>query len=316
MALFRRLFSAVRYQPDSTPRPPSNERIKILTPSIDPPDECEVAGTTPDEYFNAAPTPAKSTTRAAPRSSYSEKFGERIGGDLWGIQTTIEYIDSKGQSSVRRIRIIDLRQKDNGCAYVNAHCFERKAQRNFRIDRILHVIDDDGVVYDPVDFFEHELMVEFEHDPLDASVAPPAESAAPKRPTPAKKPSAPAKPGVKQRSAARDGLRLLVALGRSDDILHPAETLEIVSYITREAQIAGVSSDDDDIQSLFGYVRRQRPDTATLEKCVEGLEREGVDAKLRFLDAARRVISADGIKHPNELKLLSELQSSLEAEVG
>ncbi|QCO07511.1 WYL domain-containing protein [Azospirillum argentinense] len=77
----------------------------------------------------------------------------------------IEYIDSKGAASRRRISIRKF-SHDGKSMHLQAYCLERRALRCFRVDRIRAVIDLDGEVHDdPVQFFRDELLVIEEDEP-------------------------------------------------------------------------------------------------------------------------------------------------------
>lgn len=64
----------------------------------------------------------------------------------------IEYVDAKMEASRRRIVVREIEPLDEH-VWVRAVCLERRALRSFRLDRIQCVIDGDGVVHDPAEFF-------------------------------------------------------------------------------------------------------------------------------------------------------------------
>ena len=60
----------------------------------------------------------------------------------------IEYMDSNGDVSTRRITVLEVVTNKRGDPSLKARCHERKALRRFRIDSILSCIDIDGEVHD------------------------------------------------------------------------------------------------------------------------------------------------------------------------
>jgi hypothetical protein len=79
--------------------------------------------------------------------------------DLWGISIAIEYRDANGMLSRRRITLRRVFHASDGQSCVGCFCHERGAVRTFRFDRIVSVIDADGVVWQPREFFTKELHV-------------------------------------------------------------------------------------------------------------------------------------------------------------
>jgi len=293
---------------DTPPELPSRKHTIILPPEDDF-EELETSDHDTDAAFPEKPKP-----RRQPKNSDKEI----LDGDLWGTTFAIEYRDSKGSESLRRIAMRHLVRKSDGRLILSANCYERNALRHFRFDRIISIVDCDGVVHDPIRFFEDELQSN-----VTEYMKPNAESPeqfadqnakALKRKKNQTPPSGATnlseKPGVAQRRVCRDGLRILAAIGRCDGDFHKSEISAIVDYVIEEADHEGFSSSTQDRKALTGYVMRLRPDTQILDKCIVKISGQPKDKMLRFLKAAECVIQADGQEHPAEIELLQHISVS------
>lgn len=252
-----------------------------------------------------APEPPP-TKRPASESSFGESFGE----DVYGLTFSIEYEAASGAVTRRRIMLRSISERD-GDVYLRAMCFERSAPRTFRLDRVLCVIDGDGVVHDdPVVFFRDQISVV-----LPASPVPSSGSATATPPDPELARLAPAvveePPGQLQRRLARDGLRVLVALARSDGLLHADEVDAVLDYVEAVCAGQGAPCAAADRTALAGYVRRQRPGSDVLEECLFRLDAAGMEAQRLLLIHAERVIQADGMEHPAEVAALGQMRTAL-----
>jgi hypothetical protein len=234
---------------------------------------------------------------------------EAAGEDLWGVTFAIEYLDGRNNLTTRRITLRELYRSDDGVLYLQSFCHERQLRRSFRFDRIQSVIDLDGEVHEPRRFFESEL-----HFPIDDHATSPAAPARARRmPQVVVTPAAPvgALPGRAQRFAARDGLRVLAALGRSDGFLDDAEIGVILDYVIERAAADGVATDDEDRAALLPYLRRQYPRASVLGECLDRLEAEPEVQRRLFLRHAVALMDADGIQHPAEFDMLLGLKERL-----
>jgi hypothetical protein len=237
-------------------------------------------------------------------------FGEAI--------DDVVYAD--GEVSRRRIMLRSISQR-GGDTYLQALCFERNALRSFRLDRVIRVIDGDGQVFeDPPAYLRVELRVRL---PAEAPTAPPRTVPQavlrPAVPSSAPAPAAPLPaggaepPGHSQRRCARDGLRVLVALARSDGMLHLAELDVVLDYIAALCGRFGVGCGSDDRSALAGYLRRQRPGLDVLEDCLARLDEASTEEKLLLLDFADRVVDADGQRHPEEHRVVAQIRQAVTA---
>lgn len=217
--------------------------------------------------------------------------------DLCGTTFAIEYTDAGGRESTRRITLKKLRQTGDGRTYLVCLCHECGETRTFRFDRIRSVIDLDGVVHEPDTFFGVELR---------SPIAPMLFG------TPSVYSE---RPGMAQRRVARDGLRVLAALARSDGIMHPAEVEVIIDYIAERAARERLATGDEDRLALGAYLKRQRPGSDTLDECLARLARSPAEDQRLFLRSAIALAEADGQRDTAEVAMLFQFQERLAVEV-
>ncbi|MBR0642929.1 WYL domain-containing protein [Plastoroseomonas hellenica] len=243
----------------------------------------------------------------------SSSPGELIDDDVYGLTFIVDYQDARGACSRRRIMLRSIAARD-GDFYLRALCFERNALRTFRLDRVLRIIDTDGEIHeDPAAFFRDELRLKMDVPPPVAQ--PPVEARMMPSDIRAPTISEPKleKPGVAQRRVARDGLRVLVALARSDSTLHEAEVEVVLDYVAAVCTTVGVPFETEDRSALGPYIRRQRPGMDVLVECLTRLDSERAETQALLLDYAERVIHADGELHDSEDALLRKIRGPLGA---
>lgn len=235
---------------------------------------------------------------------------EGVATELGGMAIAIDYQDSRGRLSRRRITMRQI-FTDGSRTYLQAFCHERQAPRSFRFDRIVEVIDVDGVCHEPRSFFIDELGL---------AIPEPAAAEAPVRPA-ARIPSPPTdpgpdirftdRPGMAHRRAARDGLRVLVALARSDGLMHEDEIEVILSYIAERSDLAGIAMNEADRAALIPYLRRQYPSDSVLSDCLRSLNAASRAEQRLLVRHAIQLANADGVQDPAEFALLMEIQQEL-----
>ena len=71
---------------------------------------------------------------------------------------TIEYVDSKGEATVREIDIYNANVSDAGAVVFTSFCGLRQEFRSFRADRIVSFIDADGVVHDDISAYMRDQL--------------------------------------------------------------------------------------------------------------------------------------------------------------
>ncbi|QCO07564.1 WYL domain-containing protein [Azospirillum argentinense] len=206
---------------------------------------------------------------------------------LAGVTIAIEYIDSKGAASRRRISIRKF-SHDGKSMHLQAYCLERRALRCFRVDRIRAVIDLDGEVHDdPVQFFRDELLVIEEDEPEI--------------------------PAMAQLEAAQAGVTVLAALAHADGVLDLEEVGVILDYIAERADREGIATTEEDRAMLAPLVRRQVPSRDDVMKALRKIVREGKAGQRLLLRSAVQLMDADGVHHPAEFALLVSIQQELGA---
>jgi WYL domain len=236
----------------------------------------------------------------------------RVDDDLWGVTFGIDYLDWHHNQTTRRISLRHLYRSDEQVLYLQAYCYEREAVRTFRFDRIQAIHDADGVIHDPREFFETELHIRVGATAAGALADPPA--ARPRRealPARLKKPGLD-KLGFAPRHAARDGLRVLIMLGRTDGRFRESELAVVVlDYIVARAAAEGIETTEDDRAALMPYLRRQHPDAEVLSECLDRLEREPSELRQLLMSSAVALMDADGIEHPAEFAMMLSLRERL-----
>lgn len=292
------------FAPTGIERPDDDEILVTITDLVA---SLEAAGADQESEVDEGPSERRTSRAARGRLNDFRRSLTRVDDDLWGITFAIEYTDSKGIGSTRRITLHDLYRDPRGHTFVQGICHERSALRCFRFDRIQTVIDMDGEVHEPVVFFRDELRVSIEAPiPASAPHPPPLKS----RSTGAARPAG-EQSGLVHRRVARDGLRLLAGLARADGLLHPSEIEVILDYIATVADRAGIATSEEDRAALHGYVKRQRPTFEIIEQCLDRMDLSPLDEQRLFLSSAVRLADADGQQDPAEFDMLMELQDRL-----
>ncbi|OSQ34369.1 TerB family tellurite resistance protein [Thalassospira sp. MCCC 1A01428] len=232
--------------------------------------------------------PFDATESARPETA--DEYGDI---DLSDISIAIEYRDSKNRVTTRRIVIYSTWTEQT--AYrLHAYCYERHAYRQFLSTGIVSIIDIDGVVSHPVDFFRDELQI---------IVNPaffPARDAAPL-------PEIESNPGQRIKKYCRPDLRLLSTLSRSDGYMHPAEIQFMLAYAQKVADFHNEPFTEIDAKALAAYIKRLRPTEDQVNDAIDGIWKHHKHRRKMFVEACHGLIQADGIVKPEELEALSEL---------
>ncbi|HWE74607.1 MAG TPA: TerB family tellurite resistance protein [Stellaceae bacterium] len=257
-----------------------------------PPPHSPTGLTTPD-------TPETHHVPDADEHKVEHQAIDDVGSELWGISFSIEYRDANENLTVRRVRIRRFSRTAQGWLCMGAFCYERKALRSFRLDRIVSIIDDDGVIWKTRDFFSKELHIDL------------GEFLSPGGPIPLEARKAD-RPGEALRRRAKDGLDVLVALAHADRVLRDEEVGAMLDYTSHCALKGGIAVTDDDCRALVAYVRRRRPHLATLTQSLRRLEKRSAEEKQQLLRAAMAVMDADGEEHPEEFKLMMKIRDEIE----
>jgi|GEM_PF-2198376 len=225
----------------------------------------------------------------------AEPIADLDDGAVGGLTFAMEYRDSKNVVSRRRVTVNGFRGSTDGNYLMRAFCHERKAVRSFRTDRIVSVIDWDGVIWEPVDFFSD----------LGINLPLPACGMAMTR-------TVKAKAGEVQREACVDELCILAALSHSDGELHACEVERILDFAADACDRKGIGFDESDRSALDRYVRRLKPDINTIAKSLIRLKaRQDPAADKRLACAMVAVMDADDHQSPEEIAFISEVLNEL-----
>ncbi len=222
----------------------------------------------------------------------AEPSGGETLGSAEGQSFIIEYIDSTGKSSTRRITVWSISAGAGGIPCLIAKCHERQAQRSFRVDRIKCFIDYDGEVFDDIPTF---LSQNFG---MSLSLA-------------VKK-----DPNIEKRWAyilgrVKHDAVLLSALARVDGQTLVVETDAATNHLAWFAEMDGIMLEEAEILALNRYLNRLRPtEQAIMRAIYETSTRERRHVE-RMLMAAAAVIDADGTRHPREVALINAMATEL-----
>lgn len=192
-----------------------------------------------------------------------------------GLGLIIDYRDSKGRQSCRRVTCQRLEQA-GAITYLRAWCHERGAGRQFRIDHIetLYDVETGEVIADPA-FFERYRIDESRQSGLTWGLS------------------------VRRRADLIGGINVLVFIARCDREWHPLETNAIEGFIT-SLWLRREYPGDIPIADILAHAKRLRPDAESfygaLQRC---LDTPDLARTIRRHIAA--VIDADGRIAPEEV---------------
>ena len=191
---------------------------------------------------------------------------------IFGSTFAIEYTDSKGRFSRRRVTALRFDGH-----YLTARCHERNALRLFKCSNISCVIDRQGVVYETADFFRQISFPVVEG------------------PDPAK--------------MFAPGVQVLTAIAHSDGWVAPEESEKIVAYCAHVCDRMGIDIDQALADKIAFFVRNAYPSSIAVSKAIQQLKAmPGRDRNL-ILRYAVEVMDADGVQHPAEFKLVAAIHA-------
>lgn len=208
-------------------------------------------------------------------------------GRLDGQTFVIEYVDTKGSASVRRISVYSVEAGSGGMPCLYARCHERKAMRQFRVDRIRSCADFDGVVYPDVLKFLSDTFGMAMSDAVAASS------------------------GHQRWSSVLHAIRaeavLLSCVSLADGSRHDRETESMADYLSRIAEDAVGIMTDAEIVAMVRYVQRLRPGPEAITAAVEAMRRKESGHQRRFFSACVDVMDADGFRRSSEKAMIDDL---------
>lgn len=211
-------------------------------------------------------------------------------GDAEGQTFMIEYLDSAGRRSLRRITVWGIVEGRGGWPCLSARCHERNAPRQFRVDRIQTCIDLDGEVFEDVLAFLDDAFGMVFADPEKANDRAVAQQ--------------------EWCEIARDikpGAVLMAAMVQSDGVSRNSEIEVATQGLALAAEKLGHFMTPDHVRRLEDLLRRTRPTPSAIRRSLEAME--GFDQRriMEILRTAVAVMEADGRRHPKEIDLLNLL---------
>lgn len=228
--------------------------------------------------------PADAEEEQADAAPSASEFGYAEGQSFM-----IEYRDSAGGTSRRRITVWNIQPGAGGVPCLLARCHEREANRSFRADRITAIITADGEVLSDVrSFLAERLGVQVEADA-----------------------GARAQRWPRVLAAVRPQAQILAGLSLADGAKHPDEIAVMTGFCARVAAAAGLGLDREEEVALARYLANLRPDRVTMLKAVDRMLDAGPAAQAALLNAGAAVIAADGIEHIEELRFIRALRQDL-----
>lgn len=209
---------------------------------------------------------------------------------LSGTQVEIEYVDSRGQGSVRRVVCLRLEGRA-GLKYLHTRCLERRAPRVFRVDRIAALIDPaTGEIHQPGSLWLAQFDADFVTD-------------------------APFRYGLSptQYSDFNAGLAVLAFIARCDGRWHDLEG-EAIEAFASAFWIRSELSVPFDETAIMRHAARLGPDAESL---LDALPRCGANPVLRQIICrhVEAVVNADGHLHPKEVYWAAQIGEALAAPV-
>lgn len=215
--------------------------------------------------------------------------------DLGDAFCLIEYEAADGERTRRRISMRSLKRAA-GVVYLYAFCMERRAMRQFRVDRITGMITEDGEVLDPATYFALQGI------PLRPQTAAEAFTC-----------------DCASRALAemRPGLVLLAAVARADRKVDLREVDAVQVYAEREL-IALAREGALDVPASLEVAAAMTGDIAMMRPMTPTLRAQAIricdwpEARFaRLRRAMEEVIIADGRILPSEMNLVEEFDRLL-----
>lgn len=210
-------------------------------------------------------------------------------GHAEGQTFTIEYRDSRGQISVRRVTAWHLTTNWEGVPRMLGYCHERGAQRTFRLDRVIAAVDVDGHRYQPPDAFFTEI---FGMPPKVAAAKPPKID--------------------RVREICHSDITLLSAMAHSDGHADLDEIGVIIDHCAEECRRANVDMDEACEIRLRNFIARNRPTSRQIGAALDRLCNDS-DRAVRIISSASAVMEADGRLLKGERRLLDDMMQAVGA---
>jgi uncharacterized tellurite resistance protein B-like protein len=240
------------------------------------------AGTRP---LPSAPRPVRLPEDDDVDTDQSETMGSAEGQSFM-----IEYVDSKGRASARRVTVWSIIAGAGGTPCLYAKCHERNAMRQFRVDRIRSCIDYDGEIFE---YVPHFLQENFGMS-IGASTASLRDDR-----------------WIDILDAVRADAVLLACVIRSDGSVHDAEIEAAFQHILWVAESAGRMLDELQQAALKRYLARLRPTENALSSAMDAIQDGSSRRVERLLKACVTVMNADGRRDPREAQAINGIAKQI-----
>lgn len=220
--------------------------------------------------------------------------------DLDEVYTIIDYRDARGVETRRRITMQTISAGPHG-ALLQAICHERHAHRTFRCDRIMGVIDEDGVVEEPNHFFRDVMLIDLSHKSW--------RSGPDRKAIPVATDAALIQAARDAREHLRAPLSLLVLAATADGHFHPEELDAICQWVEEEMADKARSGEFGlpVLDAMTPLISKMHPTRKSIMNHVRVVRFMDEDRFQRFCKAVIRVIRADGVFSDREREFLEEL---------
>jgi len=211
---------------------------------------------------------------------------------LAGHTLMIEYCDASGEQSRR---VITIRSFSSGRpGYLNAVCHERRAFRQFRLDRISTIIDRHGEIFEPAERYFEERFKLRGAGLFSRGLETEAEE------------------NKRILNTVRDGLICLSALAGADGFLHADEVEALLRYCDIRCEANGILLQDRHVEMLSRHIESfLLPDEATLLNAAERLAASS--ALPLFYRFARQALEADGVVDVDESEMYLAVCAAIES---
>lgn len=234
--------------------------------------------------FQPAPPPVPNNIKIEVPSQDDEDeinlSDDRNRYEYLGRYLIIQYANAKGENSIRRVIVhhVHCRGETN---YLKCYCYERRAPRMFRSDRVIKIFDfSTGEIVDEKD----EIITRLELLITESENLSPTRTAILKN---------------------RLQILILMFLARCDGF-HPAEEDVLLSYLDYECGPPGVDEDEarEALSNLY-------PDEESYLGAVYCLSETNPDELIKVARSARRLIDADGAVSESEALFATQLDAAL-----
>lgn len=218
--------------------------------------------------------PEIQNTTLPPEDSFDEiapHHGKKIVG---GESVVLHYRDARGKVSVRRITINGVEEN-----YIKCYCHERKAPRNFKIDRIISVADFDGEIFD-----NFEEMFSVQDNPKKFKII--WDKISPE-------------------------IILLRAIARADGRICKEETEVIIDYAISRFKDSRHLVSKKDIKLIKYKIKGMYPKELEIEYATPLMDQPTDGELINFFDCCEAVIKADGKILDSETNLYDQIKDAV-----